>query len=408
MQQFPVFSIALVVAALFSFLNYRFVRLPGNIGVTLLALSASLLLVLANALGLPLRGLALRLLEEVHFRETLLDTVLALLLFAGALHVDVGALLGEKTAVGLLATLGTLVSTAIIGALTHLMARALGVAIGFWEAMLFGALISPTDPIAVLGLLRAAKAPKRIEVQMAGESLFNDGVGVVTFFALTKVVTGQTVGARGLGVLLLREIAGGLALGAAVGWLAYQLLRLVDDYQVEVFMTLALAMGLYSLAAYLQTSGPLAVVVAGLIIGHAGRARAMSAHTVERLDVFWELVDHFLNVALFTLLGFEVLVVRFTWPLLAAGLLAIPIVLLARFATVAGTLLLVERAKFPRRLSVILTWGGLRGALAVALALSLTGQIGSAPRIVAMTYTVVLFSIIVQGLTFKRVLPKVG
>jgi len=402
---FPVFAAVLVVAALFSFVNDRFVKLPSTIGVMTLALAASVLLTLLNALGLPLAGVAQRLIERVHFRETLLNVVLAFLLFAGSLEVDLSELRNEKLTVGLLASIGVLISTAILTALTLALARLLSLPITLPEAALFGALISPTDPIAVLAMLRASGAPKRLEVQIAGESLFNDGVGVVLFFVLAGLAAGRAAGAADVALMLGRQVLGGLGLGLLFGWITTRMLRMVDNYQVEVLLTVALAAGVYALASALGASGPLAVVVAGLITGNTARARALSPRAVEHLDSFWELIDEFLNAGLFTLVGFEVLTIPFGWRVVAAGLLAIPMVLLARWVSVGGTLAALSLKTLPRGAVRILTWGGLRGALAVALALSLDEALPGRKLLLAMTYIVVVFSIVVQGLTFRRLLP---
>ncbi len=405
MAAFPVFAAVMAIAALFSFINDRWIKLPTTIGVMVLALAVSVPLTVANALGLPLGGWAESVAERLQFRDTLLNVVLAFLLFSGSLEVDLDALWGERLIVGVLATVGVVVSTAIVTAVTVLIGRAVGLPIGIGAAALFGALISPTDPIAVLAMLRSTGAPKRLQVQIAGESLFNDGVGVVLFFVLAGVAGGRTSGAAEVALLLAREVIGGIALGLLFGWLTYRLLRTVDNYQVEVFLTVALAMGVYALASALGSSGPLAVVVAGLLIGNTGRARAMSAHTIEHLDTFWELIDEFLNVGLFTVLGFEVLIIPFGWRVLAAGALAVPTVLLARWLSVGGTLVALSRKSFPPRAVRILTWGGLRGGLAVALALAVAPALPARSLLLAMTYMVVVFSIIVQGLTFRRLLP---
>jgi len=402
---FPVFAAVMAIAALFSFINYRWIKLPTTIGVMVLALAVSVPLVIANALGLPLGELARGLAERLQFRDTLLNVILAFLLFSGSLQVDLNMLWGERLTVGLLATIGVLVSTAIVAGLTLLVGRAVGLPIRLADAALFGALISPTDPIAVLSMLRATGAPKRLQVQIAGESLFNDGVGVVLFFVLDGMATGRTSGAGQVALLLGREVIGGIALGLLFGWITYRLLRTVDNYQVEIFLTVALAMGVYALAAALGSSGPLAVVAAGLLIGNTARTHAMSEHTIENLDTFWELIDEFLNVGLFTVLGFEVLAIRFGWRMLAAGALAIPMVLLARWVSVGGTLAALSLKNFPPRAVRILTWGGLRGALAVALALAIDPAIPARELLLAMTYIVVVFSIVVQGVTFRRLLP---
>jgi CPA1 family monovalent cation:H+ antiporter len=410
MSLFAVLSLVMTVAALASYVNHRFVGLPTTIGVMLIALLMSLCLIAANAVGLPVRGLAEAALERLRFRELVLDGMLAFLLFAGALTVDTEELLGQKLAVGVLATAGVVASTFLVGGLVWTVGRALGLGLGLLESLLFGAVISPTDPIAVLGMLRSASAPKSLAAQMAGESLFNDGIGVVVFSVLLGIATatapaGEPPGALAVVGMLAREVVGSLALGAAAGWVTYRLLRAVDDYHVEVLLTLALAMGLYSLARVLHTSGPLAVVVAGLIIGGVGRARAMSPRTIEHLDTFWELVDEILNVALFVLIGFEILVLPFSRSLLLLGLLAVVFVLLARYLSVGGTVLaLGRRRSFEPHAVKILTWGGLRGGLSLAMALSLGPSIPGRHAIQAMTYVVAVFSIAVQGLTFKRLI----
>jgi CPA1 family monovalent cation:H+ antiporter len=381
-------------------------RVPPIVGATLLALMVSLVLLLAEAAGLPI-GHARTLVERAHFRETLLDGLLPLLLFAGALEVDPDALLGEKLVVGLLSTAGVVVSTALVGGLTLAATRLLGFRLGLGEALLFGALISPTDPIAVLGMLRASRAPERLEVQIAGESLFNDGVGVVVFFAVAQVTTHRTVGAGAIGLLLLEQIAGGLLLGMVFGRLARRILHAVGDLRLAVLVTLLLALGLYGLANHLGASGLLAVIVAGLHLGKSVQIGSVHASPVAaRLHAFWSALDRAANLALFALIGLEALLIPFTRPAVAAGLLAIPIVLLARLAVVAGTLApLARRLRLPPRAILILTWGGLRGGLALALALAIDPAIAAASCFLTMTYLVVAFSIVVQGLTFKCLLP---
>ena len=413
MSIFGLLALVISVAAVMSFVNYRFVGLPATIGVMLIALAMSLCLIGADLVGLPVRGFAVDLLGRLHFHEVLLDGMLAFLLFAGALHINLTELRGERIVVLLLATVGVLASTAIVGFLTWALVRALGLGLSLGDSFLFGALISPTDPIAVLGILRSAHAPKSLEVQMAGESLFNDGIGVVVFSLILGITGGGAAGgppsATEVGILVLREVGGSVALGLLVGWIAYRMLRLVDNHQIEVFITLALAMGLYSLASGLHTSGPLAVVVAGLLIGNPGRAHAMSAHTVEQLDLFWKLIDDILNVILFVLIGFEVLVIPFSKEMVLAGLVAVVLVLFARLGSVGGTLAVLRRFRsFPPRAVTILTWGGLRGGISVALALSLGDGIRSRELILAMTYVVVVFSIVGQGLTIGPLIARVN
>jgi CPA1 family monovalent cation:H+ antiporter len=408
MSLFGALSLLVVVAALFSFLNYRFLRLPSAIGVMLLVLAGSLALLAASAAGLPVRPFALDVLARLDFRELVLNGMLAFLLFAGSLAVavDFEELVGQRWAIGVLATIGVVASTFLVGGLTWVLGRALGTGLTLTECLLFGALISPTDPIAVLAILRSASAPKAIEVKMAGEALFNDGMGVVTFSVILGLVGSSSaphvVGGTAA-LLVARQVLGSLVLGVAVGWIAFVLLRAVDDYKVEILLTLGLATGLYGLATALHTSGPLAVVVAGLLVGGKGRAHAMSARTVQHLDTFWELVDEILNVVLFVLVGLQVLVMAFTWKILLMGIVAAGFVVLARFLSVGGTALAMSRSRpFEPHAVKLLTWGGMRGGLSLAMALSLGPQIAGRQTLQAMTYVVAVLSISVQGLTFGQ------
>jgi CPA1 family monovalent cation:H+ antiporter len=393
----PLVTVAIAAAALHA-VNRRLGRLPATIGVTIWALLASLALVAAGALGSPVQALARGVMSRLHFRETLLDWMLSLLLFAGALEVDLDALIGERALVGVLATAGVALSAAIVGGLTLAASRLCRLPLTLRDCLLFGAIVSPTDPIAVIGMLRTAGAPKRLEVQMAGESLFNDAVGVVVFFALLEIAAGRTVGAAAVSLSFVTEVAGGSLLGLGAGWLALRVLRATDNVVVALGVTLAIAAGLNPLAERLHASGYLAVIIAGLMIG--------SVRTAPKLRTLWEIVDEILNVILFAMVGFEVLLIPFTGRVLAAGVLAVPVVLLARLAVVTGTLApFARRLSLPPRSIAILTWGGLRGGLAIALALSVGPEVGAAPILLAMTYVVVIFSIVVQGLTFKRLLP---
>ncbi len=334
--------------------------------------------------------------------------MLSVLLFAGALHVDLGALAEQKLEITLLATFGIVLSTLIVGGLTWLVAGWLGLGLPFVLCLLFGALISPTDPIAVMGLLKSLGVPERLETTIAGESLFNDGVGVVLFTLVLELMTGEeavTVGSATL--LFVHEALGGVALGLAAGYVAYAMLKRVDNYQVEVLITLALVTGGYALALAWHLSAPLAVVVAGLLIGNRGRALAMSDTTREHLDTFWELADSVFNAVLFLLIGLEVIVVEAAGPVLLLALAAIPIVLFARAVSVSLPLTLLSPFRhYEAGAKRVLIWGGLRGGISVALVLSLPP--GEARGILlAATYAVVLFSILVQGLTVSRLVRRV-
>jgi CPA1 family monovalent cation:H+ antiporter len=403
----PALLLVVLAAGLLYVLNRRLGGLPPTIGVTLWALAASLLLLTVGALWSPLHEFARELVARVDFRATLLDGMLSLLLFAGALQVDLDTLLGEKALVGVLATVGVVVTTALVGGAMFAAARACRLPLDLGDALLFGAIVSPTDPIAVIGMLRTSRAPKRLEVQMAGESLFNDAVGVVIFFAVAKVAAGRAVHAPEVALMLVEEVVGGLAIGLAAGWGARKLLRKIDDGPFAILTTLVLALGITPLAGLIDASGYLAIIVVGLLLGESGRGHSLPTGTAGGLHKFWGIVDEILNVILFAMVGFEVLIVPFTARVLVAGLLAIPITLLARLLVVAGTLApFAGRLSLPPRSVAILTWGGLRGGLAIALALSVGPEIASGPALLAMTYVVVVFSIVVQGLSFRRLLPR--
>lgn len=409
MTLFDVIAVLLTLSALFSYLNHRFIKLPPTIGVMLIALLMSLLLLLLGQAGLHLNEQAARLLNSVDFNQTLLHGMLSFLLFAGALHVNLDDLASQKRVIVLLATAGLLVSTALVGALSWWFFGMLGLEIPFIYCLLFGALISPTDPIAVLGILKKAGVKKSLETKITGESLFNDGVAVVVFLVLLGIARGgHEAGAFDVLRLFFQEAVGGAVLGLALGWVTYRLLARVDQYQVEVLLSLALVTGGYALAGALHLSGPIAIVVAGLLIGNHGRSLAMSETTVRHLDTFWELVDEILNAVLFLLIGLELLVLSFTGQYLVAGLAMIPLVLAARWVSVTLPVTALRRVRtFSPGVVAVLTWGGLRGGISVALALSLPP--GEARELVlAVTYVVVIFSIAVQGLTIGKLVKRIG
>ncbi|MDH4252690.1 MAG: sodium:proton antiporter [Nitrospira sp.] len=399
-------TILICLAALFSYVNHRLLKLPMTIGLMAVALVFSLILLVLGKLGFGVEAEAQRFIGAIDFNEALMHGMLGFLLFAGALHVKLDELLDLKWVIGTLAVIGTILSSLLIGGLSYVVFALVGLPLPFLYCLLFGALISPTDPIAVMGVLRQARLPKALEMKIVGESLFNDGVGVVIFLVVLNLVPKETVHVTDVLVLFAEEALGGAALGLALGYIAYRMLRSVDNYQVEILITLALVMGSFGLADLLHTSGPIAVVVAGLLIGNYGRQWAMSETTREHLDNFWELLDELLNAVLFVLIGLEVLVLSFQQPYLIAGLVAIPLVLAARWITVV---LQVKGFSFVREFNEktirILTWGGLRGGISVALALSLPPG-SSRDALVTITYAVVVFSILVQGLTINRVLGE--
>ena len=402
-------AILITVSALFSFVNHRFIKLPTAIGLMLISLVVSLLLLAAGKLGWgQLESQARLVLDSIDFNETLMQGMLSFLLFAGALHINLDDLAKQKWVISSLATVGILTSTFLVGGITYYLLGFFGLHLDFIYCLLFGSLISPTDPIAVLAILKSANAPKALETKIAGESLFNDGVAVVVFIVLLGIATGgheATVGH--ITLLFLEEAVGGVIFGFLIGWLTYQMLKQVDNYQVEILLTLALVMGGYALASAIHTSGPIAVVVAGLLIGNQGRMLAMSEHSREHLDTFWELIDEILNAVLFVLIGLEVLVLPFTQDVLLASLAMIPLVLAARFISVGLPISLLRlRREFSPGAVKILTWGGLRGGVSVALALSLPPS-DARDIILAITYTIVVFSIVVQGLTIGKLVKSV-
>ncbi|MGB5833382.1 MAG: sodium:proton antiporter [Thiohalocapsa sp.] len=405
MRLFDIIAILIGLSAAFSWLNYRFLKMPTAIGLLLIAMLMSLFLLLPLPYSAELEADAQQMLASIDFGETVLHGMLSFLLFAGALHVKLSDLAEQKWVIALLATFGVLSATALVGCGAYLLFMLLGLDVPLIYCLIFGALIAPTDPIAVLGILKSAGAPKSLETKITGEALFNDGVAVVTFLVLVQItVGGEHITTVGVLELFMHEAIGGLLFGLASGGLAYLMLRRVDDYQVEVLVTLALASGAYAVADRLQISAPITVVVAGLLIGNQGRTGAMSDNTRERLDTFWELVDEALNAVLFVLIGLEVLVLTFSAQYLTAGLLAIPLVLLARAVSAGLPIAMMRRFRSSSPAVVtILTWGGLRGGISVALALSLPdGELRD--LLVTVTYIVVAFSILVQGLTLAPVI----
>jgi CPA1 family monovalent cation:H+ antiporter len=404
MTDFQLAAIVLSLTAALAYVNARLLRLPATVGLMAIALVGSLSLLALDGIGVDLGNIQ-RLVTELDFSDTLLHGMLGLLLFAGALHLDVASLGADKLAVTALALGGTVLSTLLIGGAIALALHAIGVPITPVEAFLFGALISPTDPIAVLGVLKSVSAPRRLETRIAGESLFNDGIGVVVFTTVLAIAAGHEVTAGGIALLFVREALGGAVFGLATGYIASQLLRTIDDYSVEVLITLALVIGGYAAAEALHISAPLAAIVAGLVVGHRGPT-VMSDLTRRYVDAFWKLVDEVLNAVLFMLIGVTVLVLPFHRGMLAAALLAIPIVLAARWISVAVPVTALDRFRnaIPHSIA-ILTWGGLRGGLSIAMALSLPPSAGR-DVILGMTYAVVACSILVQGTTFGRLVRR--
>jgi Na+:H+ antiporter len=402
-------AILLTFAALASYINHKVLRLPRTIGLMAIALAMTVVLVILASLGVIRLHETAAFVLSIDFSQVLLHGMLAFLLFAGALHVDLRGLLDQVFPVAVLSTVGVVVATFVAGTLFWLVAGWLWGSLSFIYGLLFGALIAPTDPIAVLGIMKKSGVPKPLETVFSGESLFNDGVGVVVFLTILGVALGhEKPGFGPVALFLLVEAAGGAVLGLGLGWFAYRLLRSVDAYQVEVLLTLALAAGGYSLAEAVHVSAPITTVVTGLFIGNHGRAFAMSETTRRNLDTFWELVDEILNAVLFVIIGLEIIAVGLTATIILPALAAVLIVLVSRLASVAfSSALLGRKRRLGRRPILFLTWGGLRGGISIALALSLPA-VPERHLILSATYVIVVFSILVQGLTIGRVIAGRG
>lgn len=394
-------AVLIVVSAGLAYVNERFIHLPSAIGLMLIALGMSLAIVVVGSLGLGgMEAWARYILAKIDFNDALMHGMLSFLLFAGALHVNLGDLASRGWTISSLATVGVALSTFLVGGGSWLLFGWMGLEVPLLYCLVFGALISPTDPIAVMGILKTAGAPHALSTTIVGESLFNDGIAVVLFVVLLSLAGGEaTLSSGEIGLLFVEEAGGGMALGLVAGGLAYYMIKTVNSYQVAVLITLALVMGGYLLATLLHVSGPIAMVVAGLLIGNHGRLLAMSADTRHYLDIFWEVIDEILNTVLFVLIGLEVLVLSFRVEYLVAAVVAIPLVLFARFFAV-GLLVGALRSlrSFTPGVVKIVTWGGIRGGVSVALALSLP-EGPQRELILVIAYCVVVFSILVQGLT---------
>ncbi|WP_075352208.1 cation:proton antiporter [Algoriphagus marinus] len=412
MSIFNIITILIILSAGFAFINTRFLKLPFTIGLMIIAIVFTVGITILGSFNHYILDEAKLLIQSVDFETALLDVMLSFLLFAGALHTKLDALKKQKGPIALFATIGVVLSTFLIGSMMYYLFLAFNYPIDYIYCLLFGALISPTDPIAVLGILKDANAPKKLETKIVGESLFNDGVGVVVFIVLFKIAQQglDSMSFGDVGLLFIEEVFGGIALGLIAGWGAFRLMKVIDNYETEVIITLALVMGISALAHYLHVSGPLAVVVAGIFLGNKAPKIAWSETTHVYVDKFWELLDVLLNAILFVLIGLELLVISLNGDYLIFGLIAIPIALLARYIALAGPVKLFEKKlDFIPKTNLIMTWGGIRGGISIALALSLEPQM-ERELFLTVTYVIVVFSIIAQGLTIgslvKRVLSK--
>ena len=409
MEIYTLITVIIVVTSLFGYINHRFIRLPNTIGIMIISLAASLAVIVAGIFSPAVLHTVRSTIGAIDFNTTLMKVMLGFLLFAGAIHVDFYQLKKEAAAVITFSTIGVLLSTFIVGGALFFITGWFGLSIPFIYCLLFGALISPTDPIAVLGILKQANIPPSLEMKISGESLFNDGVAVVIFMTIAEVIAVgiNQVSFGSISWLFIKEAGGGLLYGLLLGYIGYLILKSIDNYVVELLITLSIVMGGYLFADYLHISGPLAMVAAGIVTGNKGR-KGMSDVTRDYIDKFWQMMDEILNAILFLLIGFEMLVIPFNSTLLWLGIIAILIVLLARLISVALPIAFLRFAKtFEQNAIPILTWGGLRGGISVALALSLPKSSYS-EVFVTVTYIIVLFSIIAQGLTIGNFAKKLS
>lgn len=410
MDTLNIASLLLTISALFAYINYRFIRLPTTIGIMVISLVFSVVLVLLSKFGYS-GGVeyARNILGNIDFNHTLMHGMLSFLLFAGALHINLGQLIEHKWVIAVLASFGVVLNTLIVGIATWYLLPLMGFNVAFIYCLLFGSLIAPTDPIAVMGILKTAGASKSLETKIAGESLFNDGVAVVVFLGILEIaVAGVPASPSHFAILFVQEAIGGALFGLVTGYIVLRMLKSVDNYQVEVLLTLALVTGGYAAAGAMHLSAPIAVVVAGLMIGSLGRTYAMSPLTQERIDMFWELLDEVLNAVLFLIIGLEVILLDFSPALIITGILLAVITVIARFASIGLPVSLFRlRRSFDPHTVKILTWGGLRGGISVALALSMPAGT-ERDILVSLTYIIVVLSILIQGLTIKKLVTFAG
>ncbi|WP_158828511.1 cation:proton antiporter [Mucilaginibacter lacusdianchii] len=408
MEIYHVISALIFLTMIFAYVNARFIKWPSTIGIMALSLITSILLIIFGMQVPWLANEASELVNAIDFKVVLLEIMLSFLLFAGAVHIEYRKLRKQLLPVLMLATVGTLISTFAVGAVAYYLLNLFKFDAPFIHCLLFGALISPTDPIAVLGILKKAGIPESLEMKIAGESLFNDGVAVVVFLTILQVATTGTenMTAGDIGMLFLREAIGGLIYGGVLGYVGYLALKSIDNYKVEVLITLVVVMCGYALADAIHVSAPLAMVVTGILIGNKGREFAMSEETRDYLGKFWNLLDEILNAMLFMLLGLEMLVIQVSATMVLIGVMLIVLVLISRFVSVFLPIqILRKKIDLENNAVTILTWGGLRGGISVALALSLPTSLHR-NEWVLITYIIVVFSIIVQGLTIGNLAKK--
>jgi Na+:H+ antiporter len=410
MDYYTIVTVLIVLSALFGYINVRFFKLPITIGLMVITIIFTLIIIAIGQFDDTLLLREKAFIENIDFKTVLFDIMLSFLLFAGALHTNFEQLKIQRWPILVFATLGVLVSTFLVGIIMFFVLQLIGLQVAFIYCLLFGALISPTDPIAVLGILKQANAPKKLETKIVGESLFNDGVGVVVFLTILKIAEGGNEITFGHVVEMFGvEVLGGIALGLLLGWITYRLMKSIDDYDVEVIITIAVVMGGTLLAQKFHLSAPLAMVACGLMVGNDTiRNASMSEITETYVDKFWELVDVLLNTILFVLIGMEMLILTFEGNYILSGLLAVPIVLLCRYASLWLPIkFFSKKLEFVPNTDLIMTWGGLRGGISIALALSLTQDMHRELFLV-ITYIIVVFSIIGQGLTVGPLIKRLA
>jgi CPA1 family monovalent cation:H+ antiporter len=411
MDYFHIITVLVFLAASFGYINVRFLKLPTTIGLMVITIVFTMGVLGLSYIDDSLLNAERYIITQIDFKTVLLDIMLSFLLFAGALHTNFDQLKIQRWPVLAFSTVGVLLSTFLVGGVMYFILPLIGIEVSFIYCLLFGALISPTDPIAVLGILKKAGVPKKLEAKIVGESLFNDGVGVVIFltiFQIARLGDNGSVNPMDVVVLFSQEVLGGIALGFLLGWITYKLLKSIDDYDIEVIITLAAVMVGTAIAQKFHLSAPLAMVTVGLLVGHdTVRNKTMSKTTETYVDKFWELIDILLNTILFVLIGMEMLVLTFEGNYILAGVLAIPIILVCRFTSLLLPIIFFqEKLDFVPKTNLIMTWGGLRGGISIALALGLT-EVMHRDLFLVITYIVVVFSVIVQGLTLGPLVKRV-
>lgn len=409
MDTYFIATVLIFLSAIFGYINVRFLKMPNTIGLMIITIVFTLIILLISVFDTTLLDIEKSIISSIDFKTVLLDEMLSFLLFAGALHTNFEQLKIQRWPILLFSTLGVLTSTFLVGFVMFFILQLLGFEINFIYCLLFGALISPTDPIAVLGILKKANVPKKLETKIVGESLFNDGVGVVVFLTIYQIAKSGIENTSTSDILQLfgQEVIGGIALGLLLGWVTYRLIKSIDDYDIEVIITLAAVMGGTVIAHKLHLSAPLAMVTAGLIVGNdTVRSSSMSKVTEKYVDKFWELIDILLNAVLFVLIGMEMLVLVIEGKYIIAGLIAVPVVLACRYISLFLPInLFKKKLDFVPKTNLIMTWGGLRGGISIALALGLSTEMHR-DLFLVITYVVVVFSIIAQGLTVGKLVKK--